>query len=173
MNSRILLIASSVSVFFALCACVSPSPASLPGPTATTVPPSSPTPEPTLPSPTATSIPLSPPTLDPTTSPATEEAPAPSLQMIIPALSLRLAIPVEEVIAINPIPDGRLTLLTLDGRSDFLDIQTGEIEKGLVAPIKDRGAGLLTRRPGLRPADRVRDSLVGRARRTDSFHIAD
>ena len=57
--------------------------------------------------------------------------------MIIPALSLRLAIPVEEeVTAISPIPDGRLILLTSDGRSDFLDIQTGEIEKGPVAPSR-------------------------------------
>lgn len=139
MRSRTVLIGGLALAFVALCACavlgggflayrflprlLSPTPTSeIRTPTAR--PPVSPT---SLPRPTATAAPPSPPTPGPTLSPTAGEA---------PALPLRMAIPVEGVVAIAPAPDGRLSLFTANGQTGLLDPRTGEIAEGLPAPSR-------------------------------------
>ncbi|SNB62418.1 WD40 repeat domain-containing protein [Thermoflexus hugenholtzii] len=130
MRGRTVLIGGLTLAFVALCACavlgggflayrflprlLSPTPTSeIRTPTAR--PPASPT---SLPRPTATA------TLP---SPPDGEA---------PALPLRVAIPVEGVVAIAPAPDGRLSLFTANGQTGFLDPRTGEIAEGPTAPSR-------------------------------------
>jgi WD40 repeat protein len=82
---------------------------------------------PTLPSETPTVL-VPPPSL-------TRPGPTPSSSMEVPGLPLRMAVPVEGVITIASSPNGeRLTLLTVNGQTGYLDLQSGEITEGMTAP---------------------------------------
>lgn len=85
------------------------------------------TPTPPSPSPTPAPRPSTPPPPPPPPGPGGATAPA-------PGLTLRMAIPVENVITIVPVPDGRLALFTVNGQTGFLDLLTGNIAEGLTAP---------------------------------------
>jgi WD40 repeat protein len=82
---------------------------------------------PTLPSETPTVL-VPPPSL-------TQPGPTPSSSMEVSELPLRMAAPVEGVITIASSPNGeRLTLLTVNGQTGYLDLQSGEITEGMTAP---------------------------------------
>ncbi|WP_448595696.1 WD40 repeat domain-containing protein [Thermoflexus hugenholtzii] len=136
MRGRTVLIGGLMLALGALCACavlgggflayrfLPPLLAATPTPTASAIrtptarPPVSST---STPRPTATAAPPSP-------SPPTP-SPLPG-----PTMLLRIAIPVEGVVAMAPAPDGRLALFARNGQSGFLDVRTGELREGPTAP---------------------------------------